>query len=137
MTLTPRFRLLFYLSLAIALSLTWSLPSGAQSRERVVRRCLNGLLYTDIDYDGDPGFTAERTVVGQGAAAIACEGVRSQSEAREIRRCVLGVLYTNTNFEGSPSFTAERTEILPEAAARACRRCPNDGGGGYRYRDRY
>lgn len=98
-------------------------PSWAQSRETVVRRCLNGLLYTEIDYNGEPGFNAERTVVGQQAAALACEGVRSRTEARDIRRCVLGVLYTNTDFQGSPGFNSQRTEIVPEAAARACRLC--------------
>ncbi|MBP0001655.1 MAG: hypothetical protein J7641_22145 [Cyanobacteria bacterium SID2] len=101
-------------------------PTEAANREDVVRRCLNGLLYTDIDYNGDPGFNAEYTVVSQSSAALACEGVRTRSQASEIRRCVLGVLYTDINYDGSPGFNAQRTEIAPEAAARACRICPTN-----------
>ena len=42
------------LSLGVALGLLWSSPSLAQSRDQVVRLCLNGLLHTDISHDGTP-----------------------------------------------------------------------------------
>lgn len=108
----------------LGIPLTLTFPALAENREDVVRRCLNGLLYTEIDYNGDPGFEAQRTIVSQPSAALACEGVRTRRQALEIRRCVLGVLYDDIDYDGSPGFNARRTEIEPEAAARACRICP-------------
>ncbi|MCC5897821.1 MAG: hypothetical protein JJU32_07880 [Phormidium sp. BM_Day4_Bin.17] len=124
------------LSLGIALGLLWSSPALAQSRDQVVRLCLNGLLHTDISHDGTPRLNSRRTVVDQASAAEACEGVQTRIEAREIRRCVLGVLYTNTDHSGGPRVTSQRTEIEASSAARACRLPQRESPVQIRYRYR-
>ncbi|WP_017660398.1 hypothetical protein [Baaleninema simplex] len=117
-------RFILVLLTIVGIPLTPISPTLAENREDVVRRCLNGLLYTEIDYNGDPGFETQRTIVSQSSAALACQGVRTRRQALEIRRCVLGVLYDDIDYDGSPGFNARRTEIAPEAAARACQICP-------------
>ncbi len=125
------------LSLGVVLGILWGSPSLAQSRDQVVRLCLNGLLHTDISYNGEPRLNSHRTVVDQASAAQACEGVQTRNEAREIRRCVLGVLYTNTDHGGGPRLTSQRTEIEASSAARACRLPQREAPVQIRYRYRF
>lgn len=113
-------------SLGIGIALAGSLHGFVQAqtvndRALVVKVCVNNLLFQQIFKDGTPA--GPRTIINQGDAAIACQGVTTLQQALAAKLCVNGILFKSTFSDGTPSGPA--TGVDTRNAAIACAICSN------------
>jgi hypothetical protein len=105
----------------IALGSGFALAQTGNDRSQAIKICVNNLLFQQIFSDGSPG--GARTIINQGDAAIACQGVSNLQQAYAAKLCVNGLLFKSTFSDGTPS--GPPTGLDTRNAAIACAICPN------------